>query len=368
MRRGSCLRDILTSATMLVALCVSAAGAEPTSKPPQPPPLPLLPPGAEQPGVVRPVRPPAPKARPALNTPGAVPQVRSVANPRLDPPLPLPPQIQSSTPVPFAPPGFAVPGPSAPPQPLLPSNSLSWDAESKEFKAKAGETNAYFTFYLTNVCDKEVLVNGIRTSCGCTAAKLPSTPWKLAPGEGGPISVTMDIRGKHGRSSKSVTVDTTAGTKSLLVTAIIPQPEGDPTQMNRSQNMQLAMTDRQVVFRGDCAKCHVEPGVGKMGKELYTASCGICHEAEHRASMVTDLKTLKHSTNLEYWTHWIREGKPGSLMPAFSAAHGGPLTEPQIASLAQWLTENYKGGHQTAAAPAPAISVPASSKPASPLP
>ena len=36
-------------------------------------------------------------------------------------------------------------------------------------------------------------------------------------------------------------------------------------------NIQNALADRQAVFKGDCASCHVEKGVGKMGAELYMA-------------------------------------------------------------------------------------------------
>ena len=78
--------------------------------------------------------------------------------------------------------------------------------------------------------------------------------------------------------------------------------------------------------------------------------------------MVTDLKTLKHPTDLEYWTRWIKEGKSGSMMPAFAPEHGGPLTSEQIASLAQWLNENYKGNSQAVSA-SPDLSTPTPAKP-----
>jgi mono/diheme cytochrome c family protein len=340
LRIGICFRSPRILGAMVLAVCLTASlnlALGQTTKVPEVPPLPFLTAGSQpttssvrtnRTALTRPAAP-APSLGsgpiPYLGLPASSPTV----GPK--PPLaPTPPRTYSAV-------------PATPPPPLLPPNSLSWDSESKEHQAKIGETNAHFTFWLTNVCDKEVLVNSVRTSCGCTVAKLPETPWRIAPGSNGPIMVTVDLRGKRGKLTKTVTVDTTAGIKSLLVAAIIPaDPNMDPA-MNRSQNMQLALADRQVVFRGDCARCHVEPTRGKMGKELYANACGICHEAEHRASMVTDLKTLKHPTNLEYWTHWIKEGKPNSLMPAFAPEHGGPLTHDQIKSLAEWLTENYKG-------------------------
>ena len=53
--------------------------------------------------------------------------------------------------------------------------------------------------------------------------------------------------------------------------------------------------------------------------------------------MVTDLHDIKTPTNVDFWQTWIAHGKAGSLMPAFSSADGGPLSEMQIASLAGYL-------------------------------
>jgi mono/diheme cytochrome c family protein len=77
--------------------------------------------------------------------------------------------------------------------------------------------------------------------------------------------------------------------------------------------------------------------VGKLGKDLYDKACGICHDAEHRATMVPNLHALNHDTNLDFWKTWASQGKLGSLMPAFAAAEGGPLDDAQIKSLAQYL-------------------------------
>ncbi|HMX63200.1 MAG TPA: DUF1573 domain-containing protein, partial [Candidatus Sumerlaeota bacterium] len=60
---------------------------------------------------------------------------------------------------------------------------IAWDAVSKEYTAKPGEAEAKFAFNLTNVSSGDVTISGVATSCGCTVAKLPTMPWKLAPGE-----------------------------------------------------------------------------------------------------------------------------------------------------------------------------------------
>jgi hypothetical protein len=74
---------------------------------------------------------------------------------------------------------------------------------------------------------------------------------------------------------------------------------------------------------------------------LYAVACGICHEANPRATMVTNLRALNHPTDYNYWQMMIALGKPGSLMPAFSTDQGGPLTGEQIESLAKTLTETF---------------------------
>ena len=57
--------------------------------------------------------------------------------------------------------------------------------------------------------------------------------------------------------------------------------------------------------------------------------------------MVTDLKALKNPTDRDYWKKWVTSGKVGSLMPAFAKAEGGPLTDEQIDSLANFLVTKY---------------------------
>src|SRR6185295_2943645 len=122
-------------------------------------------------------------------------------------------------------------------------------------------------------------------------------------------------------------------------------------EMARMANQMAAAADRQAVFKGDCAKCHVEPAIGKMSAELYLAACGICHDPvgpHPRAQMVPNLKALNHPTDYAYWKQWIENGKTNSLMPAFSEANGGPLTAAQIESLAKMLSQKL---------PTPAIPV-----------
>ncbi|MCI0748189.1 MAG: cytochrome c [Verrucomicrobia subdivision 3 bacterium] len=83
----------------------------------------------------------------------------------------------------------------------------------------------------------------------------------------------------------------------------------------------------------------MEPTVGQSGRPLYAAACRICHDSPERASAVPDLRTLAHGRDEGFWRQWIAYGKPGSMMPGFAQAEGGPLSEAQIASLVKYLSQ-----------------------------
>jgi mono/diheme cytochrome c family protein len=223
---------------------------------------------------------------------------------------------------------------------LLPDGVLAWDGESKETNVNANAAVAGFVFNFTNVSSSPIVILNVRPSCGCTTAKLPPLPWTLAPGTNGQMMATVNLAGKSGTLYKSLNVYTDKGFKTLqLKITILPFVMPKMSEADRAQNVKIATADRQAVFKGDCATCHVQPGEGKYGLALYEADCAICHEGEHRATMVPDLHALKTPTNIEFWRTWIAHGKPGSLMPAFSTADGGPLSDMQITSLAVVLAD-----------------------------
>ena len=69
------------------------------------------------------------------------------------------------------------------------------------------------------------------------------------------------------------------------------------------------------------------------------------------AAMVPDLKMPRSPRDLAFWQKRIAEGKPGTLMPAFAAAHGGPLTQEQADSLAVYLYQTFPRPAPSAAPP-----------------
>jgi mono/diheme cytochrome c family protein len=220
----------------------------------------------------------------------------------------------------------------------LPDGVLVWDETSKALDAAADQAQAKFTFSFTNISSGNVVFVNVKPSCGCTTAQLPPLPWIVASGTNGQIGLTINLAGKSGTLFKTVNVVTDKGSKTLMLRVnILPPVVRTMTEAERASGLAAAKVDRQAVFKGDCAACHVKKGEGKYGNALYDADCAICHDAEHRATMVPDLHTLKTPTNIDFWRTWIAHGKPGSFMPAFSTSEGGPLNDMQIASLAAYL-------------------------------
>jgi mono/diheme cytochrome c family protein len=239
---------------------------------------------------------------------------------------------------------------------------LAWNNETQEASVKMGAPSAAMCFTVTNISAQPITVTAVRTSCGCTVPKLPPMPWTLPPGGSGQMDVTMSLAGKSGTVIKTVTVTTDQGFKTLYVRTNIEQaPAGVMGETDRMRNLQIATANRQAVFQGECATCHATPALNKMGAELYNTACGICHEAEHRASMVPDLKNLNKETNADYWRTWITSSMDGKLMPAFAIEHGGILNAMQINSLVEHLLKTMPSRTPTSpspAAPAPAAPIP----------
>jgi mono/diheme cytochrome c family protein len=241
-------------------------------------------------------------------------------------------------------------------------NVLVWDATTKSVEGIEGEGFAKFEFNFTNTAQNvnisfttnadnsvtsstnvepaTVVILNVHPSCGCTTAELPPTPWMIPPGSNGMIKLSVNLAGKQGSLFKTASVTTDRGNKTLMLRIDLhPAPVPTLTEDQRMAGMIAAKADRQAVFKGDCATCHVPKIEGMYGPQLFHATCAICHEAENRATMVPDLAKLKVPTDREFWKTWITFGKPGSLMPAFATSQGGPLSDFQIASLAAYLDQ-----------------------------
>jgi cytochrome c553 len=214
------------------------------------------------------------------------------------------------------------------------AHPLLWDAMEKSRTAQPGGPTAELDFVVKNTSDQPVEITRVLTSCHCTTAPAPRTPWLIAPGASDTLHVTVDLTGRRGGLTKTIYVGTSAGEQQLLVHVDIPPPPA----ARREMNLMVAQADRQAVLRGDCATCHVAPTVGRHGAALYGTACEICHTTDdRRATMVPDLAKPTVARDAAYWRRWIEEGRDGTLMPAFGRKHGGPLDDDQIDSLVAYV-------------------------------
>jgi mono/diheme cytochrome c family protein len=211
---------------------------------------------------------------------------------------------------------------------------LVWTPETNHVRSVHLLTNLITEFHYTNTTSEPVVVTSVERSCHCTTPKTPPLPWTIPPHVSGKMEVIVEVPGKWGLLQKTIEIRSASETNVLLLEVEIPEPE--PREKNRI----AAFVDRQAVFKSDCATCHRTPAIGLKGAQLYEKACGICHDAEHRATMVPDLATKPHG-DTKYWTQWIRIGKPGTFMPGFDEPHGGPLSEEQIASLLEYLPSRF---------------------------
>lgn len=232
------------------------------------------------------------------------------------------------------------PEPGANADAVLHADALVFDSLVKDQSAPLGEFTLSFPFAFTNAASEPAVIHAVRTSCGCTVAKVPSLPWTIPPAGRGEFTVVLDAHGKSGTVTKTVWLNSSLGIKSLIVRAKIPegQDSGPSGNEDRLRNMQISQADRFTIFRGECATCHARPAQGRFGTTLFLSACGICHAAQNRASMVPDLQRLGHPTHREHWLKWITFGRHGSLMPAFAQSEGGILSDAQIDSLADYLS------------------------------
>lgn len=214
---------------------------------------------------------------------------------------------------------------------------LVWDAVQKSAAPKFEDRVVQFEFHVTNTSNRPVIVRYIQASCGCTTVEAPRMPWTLAPGARGTVKAAVDFLGKEGELAKDLLVGSVEGTQRLVMVIRVPPM----TPAMRERNQALAAANRQSVFKGDCAACHATPAESRFGSDLFEAVCAICHQSKHRAAMVPDLNMAKDRRDAAWWTRWIAEGRPATLMPGFAKKEGGPLSDHQIESLVEYLLATF---------------------------
>lgn len=200
------------------------------------------------------------------------------------------------------------------------------------------DSKEHTSFLLYNIGGKHLRITNVDTSCGCTVADVSKKV--VAPGDFTRIQVELDTSLKLGKLRKTVTVHSNDPKRPdlalFVVGEVLPKPMEGHAQIN------LQPKDKLALFKGDCAKCHVDAGKGKSGKALFLADCAMCHgvnaQGNHSAGPSLLGGDYENEAYRKQMRQIIADGSPNSpQMPPFAQKNGGPLNEDELDSLVGFL-------------------------------
>ena len=203
-------------------------------------------------------------------------------------------------------------------------------------------------FKVKNTGDRPLVVTGVRTSCGCTAAMMESSV--IEPGGVGNLRVSFNPKGGKGQVSRSITVSSNDPVKADLILKVSAEPH-PPTESDKPAVPAKRTHERRARLEldGKCAQCHAPRKGGSTGKKLYSEACVMCHGALGEgitldgeplgpsmlrigAGVLTDAG-IKQT---------ITAGTGHPWMPGFGAEYGGPLSDKQVESLVKLFKNKFK--------------------------
>jgi mono/diheme cytochrome c family protein len=195
------------------------------------------------------------------------------------------------------------------------------------------DTKVHDTFYIYNLGGKTLVVDSVQPSCGCTVTKLSQS--HIGPGGVAKLNIALDTSLKLGHVRKSINItsnDPKHPHIRLTLTAVVKgQLKG---------HAPIKVKDPLVLFKGQCATCHVDAGKGKTGQSLFLADCAMCHGDNAQGAVAMGLLGRNYDDPVKKaQARAIIAG--GSMntpeMPPFAKARGGPLTDGEIDSLINFL-------------------------------
>ncbi|MEM0952257.1 MAG: DUF1573 domain-containing protein [Cyanobacteria bacterium P01_H01_bin.74] len=209
------------------------------------------------------------------------------------------------------------------------------------------DSHAQAQFFLYNIGGKHLRLTAIEPSCGCTLAE--ASKKVIPPGGFSQLKIDLDTSLKLGAVRKSITVRSNDPTQPVI--DLVVTGEVLAKKAAAHDDIMLQPKDRLALFKGRCATCHVNRGVGKTGKALFLADCAMCHgqQAEGNGTAGPALRHLDFSQPaIKQAVHRvIANGSPHTpQMPPFSQEVGGPLTDDEIESLVQFLAYQSQAGSQ----------------------
>ncbi len=91
---------------------------------------------------------------------------------------------------------------------------IQFEENQHDFGKIQQNGNGKFSFKFENTGKEPLIIQNVRSSCGCTVAKRPTAP--ILPGESSEIDVKYDTR-RIGRFNKNITITSNADNKSVIL-------------------------------------------------------------------------------------------------------------------------------------------------------
>ncbi len=213
-----------------------------------------------------------------------------------------------------------------------PQPELQFDATGYDFGVVRQEDPVKHSFGFKNAGKGSLVLQSIKTTCGCTAATASTGPFR--PGERSQLEASYNTSGKFGHTQKEIRVysNDPRSPHILMITGTV------------TESAHPMKVPGDVLFKGSCADCHAAPAKGKQGKDLYDAACFMCHDSpqQHgRNAIASDLAALSKLSDSDL-KRIISKGMPGTSMPGFLSKSGGPLSKKQIQSLVEYIQSLHK--------------------------
>lgn len=94
-----------------------------------------------------------------------------------------------------------------------------------------------------------------------------------------------------------------------------------------------------------------ETGDPTRGGQLYVDNCALCHGVDGQGRVGASLESFPGIQVSATIRQTISQGVPGSAMPAWGEANGGPLTEQDIADITAYIVSVFSGTEPLAPLP-----------------
>jgi cytochrome c553 len=207
---------------------------------------------------------------------------------------------------------------------------IVFDAEAFDFGKVLEDVEIKHVFKISNQGQSTLDVTGTYTSCGCTVAKLSKR--FLKPGESMDLLVTVDTAMKQGKVSKEIFVNSDDPHRAVVALKVSMDVADSHVDMTEAKMAKIFTSEK-------CASCHVMPGVGLMGRDLFEADCAMCHGKEAKGAIGPALVgPYKNAAYVAHMRQVIAQGsKTRRTMPGFLSDSGGPLNDAQIDSIVGYL-------------------------------